>query len=299
MPANETAPSRKTPAELIEGLERLLRVEELDTDLYRGLRNPGGQGRVFGGQVIAQALMSAAASVDPERVVHSLHAYFMRPGDENLPIICRVERDFDGRSFSTRRVVAMQRGKPILNLATSFQVPEDGFAHQAEMPDVPPPEDLLSEAELIERQRDELPEAFVAGMTRPRPIEMRAVQPWSLVRPEKREPARQVWMRAAAPVAGDQVMHRAILAYASDMALLSTSMQPHGVSWVSPGMQSASLDHALWLHGDVRADEWMLYVTDSPWAGGGRGFNRGQIFARDGRLIASTAQEGLIRQRRS
>lgn len=298
MPANATPETIKTPAELIAGLERLLQVEELDTDLYRGMRNPGGKGRVFGGQVIAQALMSATGSVEPDRIVHSMHAYFMRPGDENLPIICRVERDFDGRSFSTRRVVAMQKGKPILNLAASFQLPEEGFNHQAEMPDVPQPEDLISEAELIARDSADLPEAFVKAMRGPRPIEMRAVQPWSLVNPEKRAPVRQIWMRAVAPIAGDQVMHRAIMTYASDMALLSTSMQPHGVSWISPGMQSASLDHALWLHGDVRADEWMLYVTDSPWAGAGRGFNRGQIFARDGRLIASTAQEGLIRQRR-
>tara|TARA_R110000868_G_scaffold64724_4_gene194331 strand:- start:6083 stop:6982 length:900 start_codon:yes stop_codon:yes gene_type:complete len=299
MPANDTPETRPTPAALMEGLERLLQVEELDTDLYRGLRNPGGQGRVFGGQVIAQALMSASASVEPDRIVHSMHAYFMRPGDENLPIICRVERDFDGRSFSTRRVIAMQKGKPILNMAASFQVPEEGFSHQAEMPDVPQPEDLVSDAELIRRESAELPPAFVKAMTRPRPIEMRAVKPWSLLHPQKSEPVRQIWMRAVGPVAGDQVMHRAILAYASDMALLSTSMQPHGVSWISPNMQSASLDHALWMHDDVRADEWMLYVTDSPWAGGGRGFNRGQIFARDGRLIASTAQEGLIRQRRS
>ncbi|MGK0267064.1 MAG: acyl-CoA thioesterase-2 [Maricaulis sp.] len=297
MPATDTPETRPTPAALIEGLERLLRVEELDTDLYRGLRNPGGQGRVFGGQVIAQALMSASASVEPDRIAHSLHAYFMRPGDENLPIICRVERDFDGRSFSTRRVIAMQKGKPILNLAASFQVPEEGFTHQAQMPDVPQPEDLLSEAELIERERSELPEAFVRVMTRPRPIEMRPVRPWSILHPDKREPERHIWMRAVAPVSDDPVMHRAVLAYASDMALLSTSMQPHGVSWISGKMQAASLDHALWMHEDVRADEWMLYVTDSPWAGGGRGFNRGQIFARDGRLIASTAQEGLIRQR--
>ncbi len=297
MPATDADEPRPTPTVLIERLERLLRVEELDTDLYRGPRNPGGQGRVFGGQVIAQALMSASASVEPDRIAHSLHAYFMRPGDENLPIICRVERDFDGRSFSTRRVIAIQKGKPILNLAASFQVPEEGLSHQAVMPDVPQPEDLVSEAELIERERGDLPEAFVRVMTRPRPIEMRPVRPWSLLHPDKREPARHIWMRAVAPVNDDPVMHRAILAYASDMALLSTSMQPHGVSWISGKMQAASLDHALWMHADMRVDEWLLYVTDSPWAGGGRGFNRGQIFTRDGRLVASTAQEGLIRHR--
>jgi acyl-CoA thioesterase-2 len=283
---------------LIKGLETLLRVEELDTDLYRGLRNPGGRGRVFGGQVIAQALMSASSSVDPGRVAHSLHAYFMRPGDEALPIIYRVERDHDGGSFSTRRVIAMQKGKPILNMAASFQVPEDGLAHQCEMPDVPPPEELLSEAELIARESGELPEAFAQFLMRPRPIEMRPVSPWSLVHPDKREPVRHTWVRTAAPVSDDPIMHRAILAYASDMSLLSTSMQPHGVSWATGNLQSASLDHALWMHDSLRVDDWLLYSTDSPWAGGGRGFNRGQLFTRDGRLVASTAQEGLIRQRR-
>ncbi|KPP82202.1 MAG: acyl-CoA thioesterase II TesB [Oceanicaulis sp. HLUCCA04] len=282
---------------LAEGLARLLTVEELDTDLYRGPRNPGGKGRVFGGQVVGQALRSAAASVDPDRVAHSLHAYFMRAGNEDYPIIFRVERDFDGGSFSTRRVIAMQKGQPILNMAASFQRREEGLSHADTMPDVPRPEALKSEAELAIEQKDTLPEAFFTMVTRPRPIELKPVGPWAPGNPPKLEPVRHIWFRVRGDMGDDPLLHQAALAYASDMALLGTSMQPHGVSWVSPGLQSASLDHAVWFHGDVRMDEWLLYATDSPWAGGGRGFNRGRLFTRDGRLVASTAQEGLIRIR--
>ncbi|MHA6288731.1 acyl-CoA thioesterase [Maricaulis sp. CAU 1757] len=276
----------------------LLSVEELDTDLYRGHRNPGGKGRVFGGQVIGQALMAAVGSVEADRISHSLHAYFMRPGNEDYPIIYRVERDYDGGSFSNRRVIAMQRGKPILNMTASFHRDEGGLSHQVGMPDVPTPDALESEASLLARYRDEMPEEVYKFLSRPRAIEMRPVEPWMPYRPVKRPPERQIWFRLAGPAGDDPVMHRAILAYASDMALLSTAMQPHGVSWVSGDVQSASLDHALWLHDDFRADEWLLYVTDSPWAGGARGFNRGRIFSRDGRLVASTAQEGLMRVRK-
>ena len=288
---------RPTPEELAQGLVHLLDVEEIDVDFYRGRRNPGGVGRVFGGQVIAQALMSAVRSVDAERVAHSLHAYFMRPGDENFPIIYRVERDYDGGSFSNRRVIAMQRGKPILNLTCSFQKRETGLSHQAAMPDVPAPDDLPSEAELFRRYKDKVPENIFRFMTRSRPIEIRPVEQWSHIEPQKREPARHMWIRASGPIGEDRLMHRAVLAFASDMALLSTCMQPHGVSWMTRNMQSASLDHAVWFHDDVRMDDWLLYATDSPWSGEARGFNRGQIFTRDGKLVASTAQEGLIRLR--
>ena len=289
---------RPTPEELAEGLVKLLEVEELDTDLYRGPRNPGGRGRVFGGQVIAQALMSAIGSTDPDRTVHSLHAYFMRPGDEDFPIIYRVERDYDGGSFSNRRIIAMQRGKPILNMTASFQRPEKGFEHQCEMPDVPEPEALLSETDLVRQNKDKMPERIYRWMTRPRPIELRPVERWSPFDPVKRDPVRHMWIRTSGPIGEDPVMHRAVLAYASDMALLSTAMQPHGVTWMTANMQTASLDHAVWFHDDLRMDDWLLYVTDSPWSGGGRGFNRGQLFTRDGRLVASTAQEGLIRLRK-
>jgi acyl-CoA thioesterase-2 len=254
---------------------------------------------VFGGQVIAQALTAAIRSTDPGLTAHSLHAYFMRPGDEELPIIYRVVRDFEGRSFATRRIIALQRGKPILNMAASFQRPEPGLSHQAEMPPAPPPENLISEAEAFRREaeREGLPERAREIFTRVRPIEIRPVEARSLARPTKREPRFMSWFRAVAPVGDDPNVHRAILAFASDMALLGTSMLPHGVSWVSHGMQTASLDHALWLHEDLRVDDWLLYVTDSPWSGHARGFNRGQIFSRDGRLVASVAQEGLIRMR--
>ncbi|MEA1942413.1 MAG: acyl-CoA thioesterase II [Pseudomonadota bacterium] len=288
---------RPTPQELADGLVTLLDVEELDVDLYRGPQNPGGKGRVFGGQVIAQALMSAVASVDPERVAHSLHAYFMRPGDENFPIIYRVERDYDGGSFSNRRVIAMQRGKPILNMTASFHRKEGGLEHQAEMPDVPAPETLPTEAEHIRKYEDKLDPALFKFLTRDRPIEIRPVEPWSHIDPEPRAPARNIWFKASGDIGGNQLLHRAVLAFASDMALLSTCMQPHGVSWLTRKMQSASLDHAVWFHDDVRMDDWLLYTTDSPWSGGARGFNRGQLFTRDGRLVASTAQEGLIRLR--
>lgn len=288
---------RPTPQELAEGLVTLLDVEALDVDLYRGPRNPGGKGRVFGGQVIAQALMSAVHSVDDDRVAHSLHAYFMRPGDEDFPIIYRVERDYDGGSFSNRRVIAMQRGKPILNMTASFHRREKGLEHQVDMPDVPAPEDLPSEAELFQRYKDQVPEKVFKFMTRSRPIEIRPVEPWSQIEPDKRDPVRNLWIRASGSIGESQLMHRAVLAFASDMALLSTCMQPHGVSWMTRQMQSASLDHAVWFHDDVRMDDWLLYSTDSPWSGGARGFNRGSLFTRDGKLVASTAQEGLIRLR--
>lgn len=285
------------PETLVDNLVRLLDVEELDTDLYRGAQPPRARGRVFGGQVIAQGLMAATRSVEAGRTAHSLHAYFMRAGDDSLPIIYRVERDFDGRSFATRRVIAIQNGRPILNMAASFQVFEEGLAHQARMPDVPPPEELMSEVEAVARHRDRIPESVARYLTRPRPIEFCRVGTYSPLAPEKTEPFQHSWFRAVAPVGDDPDMHRAILAFASDMMLLGTSTLPHGVSWMTHNLQTASLDHALWLHEEVRVDDWLLYATDSPWAGHARGFNRGRIFSRDGRLIASTAQEGLIRLR--
>ncbi|MCT8000715.1 acyl-CoA thioesterase II [Sphingomonas sanguinis] len=291
---HRTPPS---PERLAQGLVALLDVEEIDTDLYRGARRPGGEGRVFGGQVIAQALQAAQRSTDAPRTAHSLHAYFMRPGDERYPIIYRVERDFEGRSFATRRVIAMQKGKPILNMACSFQTPEDGLHHQDAMPDVPAPDTLTPEAALLDELGDRIPAPLRAFLSRPRPIELRPVDPRQLLQPEPRAPRQSIWFRVVAPISDDPTLHRAILAYASDFALLGTSTLPHGVHWLIDDMQTASLDHALWLHEPFRADEWLLYTTDSPWAGHARGFNRGRIFAADGRLVASVAQEGLIRLR--
>lgn len=299
MADHDTPPRpKRTPAELAAGLIDLLDVEEIDVDLYRGKRLPGGRGRVFGGQVIGQALQAAQRSVEGKDA-HSLHAYFMRPGDDALPIVFRVVRDFDGKSFATRRVIATQKGQPILNLAASFQVAEEGFHHQDAMPaDIPPPEDLKSESELRAEIVHELPEEMrEAFLRRSSPIDIRPLYPRSWFKPARRDPVNYNWFRVVAPIGDDPALHRAVLAYASDMALMGTSMMPHGVNWMSPGMQCASLDHALWLHEPFRADDWLLYATDSPWAGHARGMNQGRIFTRDGRLVASVAQEGLIRQR--
>ena len=290
-------PADTPPEQLVQGLVELLDVEELDRDLYRGKRQPGGVGRVFGGQVIAQALQAAQRSTEPPKTAHSLHAYFMRPGNEDYPIIFRVVRDFEGRSFATRRVIAMQQGQPILNMAASFQTPEDGLRHQNTMPDVLGPEELQSESELRREMIDEIPEKFRRHMLRGRPIEIRPVQPRSWFRPDTREPRQDSWFRLVAPIGDDPAMHRAILAYASDMTLLGTSTLAHGINWMTHNLQTASLDHALWLHEDFRADEWLLYSCDSPWAGHARGFNRGTIYTRDGRLVASATQEGLMRLR--
>lgn len=287
----------RTPEELAAMLVALLDVEDIDTDLYRGSRQPGGRGRVFGGQVIAQALQAAQRSVEGKDA-HSLHAYFMRPGDEHFPIVYQVTRDFEGKSFATRRVVAMQKGQPILNLAASFQTPEDGLHHQNAMPEVPGPETLKSERELRLSIAHQVPEKYRDFFTRRQnAIEMRPLYPRSWFAPEKRPPSNAAWFRTAAAIGDDPAVHRAALAYASDMALLATSMMPHGVNWLMPEMQTASLDHSLWIHEPFRADEWLLYTTDSPWAGHARGMNRGSIFAADGRLVASVAQEGLIRRR--
>jgi acyl-CoA thioesterase-2 len=286
-----------TPEQLARGLVDLLDVEEIDRDLYRGKRQPGGVGRVFGGQVIAQALQAAQRSTDSPKTAHSLHAYFMRPGDENYPIIFRVVRDFEGKSFATRRVIAMQQGQPILNMACSLQAPEQGLHHQDAMPDVPGPDELTSEAELRRTMIDEIPEKFRSFMLRARPIEIRPVNPRNWMKPTRQEPANASWFRCVGPIGSDDAMHRAILAYASDMTLLGTALLPHGVNWMVNKVQTASLDHAIWFHEPFRADEWLLYTTDTPWAGHARGFNRGKIYARDGRLVASVTQEGLIRMR--
>lgn len=287
---------RRTDEEIVQELLTLLDVEELDVDLYRGHRQPGGRGRVFGGQVIGQGLQAAQRSVEG-KIAHSLHAYFMRPGNEDYPITYRVVRDFDGGSFATRRVIAMQRGVPILSMTASFQREEEGLHHQDAMPDVPPPEELKSEQELRRARLDEIPEAMRPFFLRRRPIEIRPVAERDWLDPKKAPPLSYTWFRAIAPLPDDPALHRAVLSFASDMSLLGTSSLPHAVNWFTPNFQSASLDHAVWLHEPFRADEWLLYATDSPWAGHARGFNRGRIFTRDGRLVASTAQEGLMRVR--
>ncbi len=292
---SENAPS---PRELVNQLEDLLTVTRMGDGWYLGKRKIGGVGRVFGGQVIAQALAAAQDSVSSERVAHSLHAYFMRAGSEDYDITFRVERDFDGGSFSTRRIIALQQDRPILNMAASFQKLEAGLHHQDEMPDVPPPEELTSEADLRAEYGHLVPEAMRDNFLRERPFESRPVNPRDWLGGDKRRPARQdIWFRLREKTVDDPAMHRAMLAYQSDSWLLGSSTLAHGITWMTPGFQSASLDHAVWLHDDFRIDDWLLYSCDSPWTGRGRGFNRGAIFTRDGRLVATAAQEGLIRVR--
>lgn len=287
-----------SPQTLVSELVDLLTVERMGDGWYLGKRKKGGVGRVFGGQVIAQALAAAQDTVSPERAAHSLHAYFMRAGSEDYEITFRVERDFDGGSFSTRRVIALQQDKPILNMAASFQKLEGGFTHQIQMPDVPPPEELQSEDQLRTRYGDDVPQSARENFLRDRPFESRPVDPRDWVGGDKRFPAQQdIWFRLRAPIGDDAALHRAMLAYQSDSWLLGTSTLPHGVTWFTPGFQSASLDHAIWLHDEFRVDEWLLYNCESPWAGRGRGLNRGSIFTRDGRLVATCQQEGLIRMR--
>ena len=311
--AQRTAMTDEQPAETIEGrvtqLLRLLDVRPTGDLSFTGSRQPGGVGRVFGGQVIAQGLIAAMRTVDPAKALHSLHCYFMRAGDESLEIDYQVRTDFDGGSFSTRRIIALQADRPILTMTASFHKLENGFSHQSAMPNVPEPEALLSENERIAQESDPATAALLTHFQRIRPVEVRPVERRSFANPVPQPPISHSWLRLGAPLSdlplaqalavnGDDAnIHRAILAYASDMMLLGTCVLPHGVSWRTPGMMTASLDHALWIHDDFRIDDWLLYATDSTWAGRARGFNRGQFFSRDGRLVASVAQEGLIRYR--
>lgn len=286
-----------SPERLVAGLIKLLAVQPAGEDRFTGRRKRGGVGRVFGGQVIAQALSAAEATVDPARDCHSLHAYFLRGGSEDHEIDFAVARDFDGGSFSNRRVVASQVGRPILNLTASFQTRQDGLSHrEAPMPEVPAPDTLEPEAAIrarfAETMRPEVRHVFLS----PRPIELRAIEGRHWMNPSPAPPFSHTWFRAVAPLPDDPRIHRAVLAFASDMNLLGTCALPHGLSWARGEIVSASLDHAIWFHDDFRADEWLLYATQSPWSDRGRGFNTGRIFAADGRLVASVAQEGMIRR---
>ena len=287
----------RTPEQLVSGLLKLLEVKPEGEDRFSGRRKRGGIGRVFGGEVIAQALNAAEATVDDDRGAHSLHAYFLRGGSEDHPSDYAVSRDFDGGSFSNRRVVASQQGRPILNLTASFQKHEVGLQHiDAKMPDVPGPDELESETEVrrryAETARPEARRHFLAD----RPVEMRAVEGRHWTNPKPAPPRSHSWFKTVAALPDDPRIHRAILAYASDMTLLGTCALPHGLSWARGEVISASLDHTVWFHEPFRADEWLLYATDSPWSGGGRGFNRGSVFTQNGRLVASVAQEGMIRK---
>lgn len=280
----------------VETLIELLDLEQLEVNLFRGTSPQDGWQRVFGGQVIGQALVAACRTVDG-RLPHSLHAYFMLPGDPRVPIIYEVERLRDGGSFSTRRVKAIQHGQAIFALSASFQVAEEGLTHAVRMPDVPPPEDLPGEAAFRDAFLKRVPEPVRRYYERERPIELRPVEIQRYLSPEPLDPVFHVWIRTTGPLPDIPALHQCVLAYASDMTLLDSTLIPHGLSVFAPEIQSASLDHALWFHEPFRADDWLLYAQESPFAGHSRGFARGSIFTRDGRLIASVAQEGLIRRR--
>lgn len=273
----------------------LLDLERLEENLFRGSSIDLGWGQIFGGQVLAQALSAAERTVPEDRPCHSMHGYFMRTGDPNRPVVYTVDPIRDGRSFTTRRVVAIQGGQAIFNMAASFQVVEDGFEHQAPMPDVPQPEDLLSEANLARGILDRVPESMHERLLREGPIEIRPVDIVDPTRPEKAAPVRRLWYRAADGLPDDPSVHRKLLAWASDRYLLGAALLPHGVSFFSKGLQAASLDHAMWFHRSFRVDEWLLYVTESPSASGARGMSFGRFYDRTGRLVASVAQEGLMR----
>jgi len=276
-----------------------LQLERLEVNLFRGITpEEEARERIYGGQVIAQSLLAAYETVE-DRVCHSLHCYFIRPGDPNVPIVFDVDRSRDGGSFTTRRVIAVQHGKQIFNLAASFQSAEEGFEHQSDMPEAPPPEEVEDDLEREKAQLKDAPPQVRAWLDRPRPIEMRTVGGRWDHAPRPSEPRQQVWFRARDPIGDDGRMQQVILAYASDMSLLGTGVKPHGVSWRTPGFQSASLDHAMWFHRPTDFNEWHLYHQESPSASGGRGFNLGQIYrASDGALVASCAQEGLMRMRK-
>jgi acyl-CoA thioesterase-2 len=277
-------------------LLELLALEPVEVNIYRGRNRDIGTGRVFGGQVMAQALVAARRTVDGDRTAHSVHGYFILPGDLKAPIVYFVDRLRDGGSFSTRRVTAIQHGHAIFNMSVSFHRTEEGIEHQSDMPAVPGPDELPSELELIRAAADRIPEPLRDILTQDRPIDIRPVGigPFDSA---PREPLRQMWVRAIGTMPDDLLAHQAVLAYASDYGLLATAVQPHGIDIRDPRLQAASLDHAIWFHRPCRIDDWLLYAMDSPTTAGARGFARGTVFTRDGTLVASVAQEGLLRLR--
>ncbi|MDP3815046.1 acyl-CoA thioesterase II [Pseudomonas sp.] len=284
-------------SQVLNELVALLTLETIEENLFRGVSQDLGFRQLFGGQVLGQCVSAASQTVEAARHVHSMHGYFLRPGDAALPVVYQVDRVRDGGSFSTRRVTAIQKGKPIFTCSASFQFDEKGNHHQNPMPQVPGPEELKSETELSRMVASMIPERMRERATSDKPIEIRPVTRINPFAPKPCEPVKHVWFRAAAPLPDEPQLHKLLLAYASDFNLLTTSMQPHGVSVFQKFMQVASLDHALWFHGNLRMDDWLLYSMDSPWAGNARGFSRGSIFNRQGQLVASVAQEGLTRIR--
>jgi acyl-CoA thioesterase-2 len=284
-------------AKVLDELVKLLALERIEENLFRGESQDLGWGTVFGGQVLGQALSAAVQTVPAERQAHSMHAYFLRPGDVSKPIVYEVDRLRDGGSFTTRRVVAIQSGRPIFNMSASFQVEDEGFTHQDPIPVAPQPESLRPDREALIELSSRLPAHVRDRAIAEQPFDTRTVNGLDdMITAPPRPPQRSIWFRAAAKLPDDPALHRYLLAYASDHGFIATALLPHGVTWLSPGMHVASLDHVMWFHQPFRVDEWLLYVMDSPAAQGARGLVRGRVFARDGRLVASAAQEGLIRQ---
>ena len=281
---------------VLEELLRLLKLEKIEEHIFRGQSQDLGFGSVFGGQVLGQALSAAYQTVAPGRRAHSLHAYFLRMGDANQPIVYDVDAIRDGKSFTTRRVVAIQKGQAIFSMAASFQIAESGFDHQDRAPRVEGPEGLASEIELAMKVAKRIPASIRDKILCKKPIEIRPVDPINPFAPEKRVPRKYIWFKAIDTLPDDPMVHQYLLAYASDFNLVDTALYPHGHSYWEREMQVASLDHALWFHRDFRMDQWLLYVINSPNACWAKGLNQGQIFTREGRLVASVTQEGLIRR---
>jgi len=289
----DTMTPARTP---VEQLIALLDLEPIEENIFRGVSPKDRFQRVFGGQVLGQALVAASRTVE-DRLAHSLHAYFLVAGDPKVPILYEVDRSRDGKSFSSRRVVAIQHGRQIFHMSVSFQVDEPGLEHQIDMPNVPGPEQLPTELEMRRKMADRVPEQYREHFLADRPIEIRPVEPEEPLNPEKRAPYQHNWIRATGKLPDDVALQQCVLAYASDMSLLDTALMPHGIGWFDNKIQMASIDHAMWFHRPFRADEWLLYSQDSPCAAGARGFNRGLIYSQDGKLVASVAQEGLMRMR--
>ena len=273
----------------------LLELEPLEHNIYRGQNRDIGTGRIYGGQVLAQSLVAAARTVEEDRPVHSMHGYFILPGDLQAPVVYFVDRLRDGGSFTTRRVTAIQHGRAIFNMSASFHKREEGVEHQTPMPEVPDPEDLPSELDLIRDMSDRIPEHLRGVLTQDRPLDWRPVDPVDPFNPEPTPPVRHLWVRALGPVERP-THHRAILAYASDYGILASALQPHGLTYRDRDVMVASLDHAIWFHRPFQVDEWLLYAIESPATGDARGFGRGTFYTRDGVLVASVAQEGLVRK---
>ena len=283
--------------EALSDVLNLLDLEQIEVNMFRGISPDEGWQRVYGGQVIGQALVAASRTVEDEsRIAHSLHGYFLRPGDTTIPIVYSVDRIRDGKSFTTRRVIAVQRGKAIFSMSVSFQVMEEGLHHQMPMPDAASPYDCPSQEELRESYIQDIPEKYRKNfLDRSDPIEMRFQDGMNDFRPDPMPAHQRVWIKAVDTMPDDERLHQCVLAYASDMTLMDNAIRPHGIGWTEENFQTASLDHAMWFHEPFRVDQWLLYYQDSPYSGGARGFNRGSFYTQGGSLIASAAQEGLMR----